>query len=172
MIRKIILITGGAKSGKSRYAEGLAAQLGERRVYVATAEPKDAEMVERIALHRGWRDEAWTTVEEPLRLTEALLALNGRADVVLVDCLTLWVSNLLLEKNERSANDRVDDLISALDQIAFHLIFVTNEVGWGIVPENPLARKFRDVAGSTNQRVAEAADQVFAMVSGIAVKLK
>jgi adenosylcobinamide kinase/adenosylcobinamide-phosphate guanylyltransferase len=167
MTNEIILITGGARSGKSRYAEQRATEMGARPLYVATAEAKDEEMAQRIAEHRKRRSDQWRTVEEPLELTQALLAERGKTDCALVDCLTLWISNLLIQHDDKYASEKVEELIEKLPQLNFHLVFVTNEVGWGIIPDNPLARKFRDLAGWTNQRIAQAANEVILMVAGM-----
>lgn len=167
MTNEIILITGGARSGKSQYAEQRVRAMGGRSVYVATAEANDEEMARRIAEHRKRRGQQWRTIEEPLELTQALLAERGKTDCALVDCLTLWLSNLLLRHNDKYASEKVDELIEKLTQLNFHLVLVTNEVGWGIVPDNPLARKFRDLAGWTNQRMAQAANEVVLMVAGM-----
>ena len=167
MSKKIILITGGARSGKSRYAEQRVGEMGGRRLYVATAEAKDEEMAQRIAEHRQRRGNQWRTIEEPLELTQALLAERGKTDCALVDCLTLWISNLLIRRDDKYASEKVEELIEKLPELDFHLVFVTNEVGWGIVPDNPLVRKFRDLAGWTNQRVVQAANEVILMVAGM-----
>jgi adenosylcobinamide kinase/adenosylcobinamide-phosphate guanylyltransferase len=167
MTNEIILITGGARSGKSRYAEQRATEMGARPLYVATAEAKDEEMAQRIAEHRKRRSDQWRTIEEPLELTQALLAERGKTDCALVDCLTLWISNLLIQHDDKYASEKVEELIEKLPQLNFHLVFVTNEVGWGIIPDNPLARKFRDLAGWTNQRIAQAANEVILMVAGM-----
>ena len=166
MSKEIILITGGARSGKSQYAEHRAVEMGGRRLYVATAEANDEEMAQRISEHRKRRGTQWRTIEEPLELAEALLAQRGKTDCALVDCLTLWISNLLI-RHDKHASEKVEELIEKLPELNFHLVFVTNEVGWGIVPDNPLARKFRDLAGWTNQRIAQAANEVILMVSGM-----
>jgi adenosylcobinamide kinase / adenosylcobinamide-phosphate guanylyltransferase len=172
MTKEIVLITGGARSGKSRYAEQRAAEMGARPLYVATAEAKDEEMAKRIAKHRKRRGNQWRTIEEPLELTDALLAQRGKTDCALVDCLTLWISNLLIRHDDKYASEKVEELIEKLPQLDFHLLFVTNEVGWGIVPDNPLARKFRDLAGWTNQRLAQAANEVNLMVAGMPMIIK
>jgi adenosylcobinamide kinase / adenosylcobinamide-phosphate guanylyltransferase len=172
MTNEIILITGAARSGKSRYAEQRAQEIGRRPLYVATAEAKDKEMTERIAEHKKRRGEQWRTIEEPLELTEALLAQRGKIDCALVDCLTLWISNILIRRDEKHATGKVEELIEKLPQLNFHLVCVTNEVGWGIVPDNPLARKFRDLAGWTNQRLAHAATEVILMVAGLPIVAK
>jgi adenosylcobinamide kinase / adenosylcobinamide-phosphate guanylyltransferase len=167
MTREIVLITGGARSGKSRYAEQRAAEMGAQPLYMATAEAKDEEMAQRIAEHQKRRGAQWRTVEEPLELAEALLAQRGKIDCALVDCLTLWISNLLIRHDDKYASEKVEELIEKLAQLDFHVVLVTNEVGWGIVPDNPLARKFRDLAGWTNQRVAHIATEVILMVAGM-----
>lgn len=167
-----MLITGGARSGKSEYAERRAVEMGGRRLYLATAEAKDEEMAQRIAEHRKQRGNQWRTIEEPLELTQALLAQRGKTDCALVDCLTLWISNLLIGRDEEYASEKVEELIEKLPQLNFHLVFVTNEVGSGIVPDNLLARKFRDLAGWTNQRIAQAANEVILMVAGIPIIVK
>jgi adenosylcobinamide kinase/adenosylcobinamide-phosphate guanylyltransferase len=172
MNRAIILITGGARSGKSRYAEQRALEMSSRPLYVATAEAKDEEMAQRIVEHRKRRGTQWHTIEEPLELAEALLAQRGKTDCALVDCLTLWISNLLLRHNDKHASEKVEELIEKLPRLNFHLVLVTNEVGWGIVPDNSLARKFRDLAGWTNQRVAQAANEVVLMVTGVPMIVK
>jgi adenosylcobinamide kinase / adenosylcobinamide-phosphate guanylyltransferase len=172
MAKEIILITGGARSGKSKYAEQRAAALGSRRLYVATAEAKDAEMAQRITAHQKRRSSAWTTVEEPVELAAALLAWRGRTDCALVDCLTLWLSNLLFRGDETQVEEKVETLLRALPQLDFPVVFVTNEVGASIVPDNALARQFRDLAGWTNQRIATAANEVVLMVAGIPLAVK
>jgi adenosylcobinamide kinase/adenosylcobinamide-phosphate guanylyltransferase len=166
---KSILVTGGARSGKSALAEGLAAELGPHRVYIATAVAGDAEMAARIAAHRDRRGAGWTTLEAPHELVEALAATDdGRPR--LVDCLTLWLSNLMLgERDWRAAGDA---LVAALAAQASPVVLVTNEVGGGIVPENALGRAFRDAAGHLNQSVAAAADDVFLVVAGLPLRLK
>lgn len=163
-----ILITGGVRSGKSSFAEKLAAEFGEKVVYVATATAKDEEMRERIALHQSRRPPTWITVEEPVNLREVLL--KARGDAVLVDCLTLWVTNLLLSDQE--VIDKAREVVEIFPQIKIPVIFVTNEVGWGIVPDNELARRFRDVAGLTNQIFARHCDEVYLVTAGLPLKLK
>jgi adenosylcobinamide kinase / adenosylcobinamide-phosphate guanylyltransferase len=172
MTKEIILITGGARSGKSRYAEQRVVEVGGRWLYVATGEAKDEEMAQRIVEHQKRRGNQWRTIEEPVKLTEALLAQRGSTDCALVDCLTLWISNLLIRHDEEHAAKKVQELIEKLPELDFHLAFVTNEVGWGIVPDNPLARKFRDLAGWTNQSVARVASEVILMVAGLPMIVK
>jgi adenosylcobinamide kinase/adenosylcobinamide-phosphate guanylyltransferase len=170
--RQVILITGGARSGKSKYAEQRAAALGSPRLYVATAEAKDEEMAQRIAKHKQRRGNDWRTIEEPLALSSALLEQRGRTECALVDCLTIWLSNLLLHRNAEFAGEKVEQLLKTLPRLDFHVVLVTNEVGWGIVPENALARQFRDLAGWTNQQIAAAADEVILTVAGVPMIVK
>ena len=172
MSKEIILVTGGARSGKSQYAERRSLEMGGRPLYVATAEANDEEMAQRIMEHRKRRGTQWRTIEEPLELSEALLAERGKTDCALVDCLTLWMSNLLIRHDDKYAREKVEELVEKLPQLNFHLVFVTNEVGSGIVPDNPLARKFRDLAGWTNQRMAQAANEVILMVAGVPIIAK
>jgi adenosylcobinamide kinase/adenosylcobinamide-phosphate guanylyltransferase len=172
MAKQILLITGGARSGKSKYAEQRAEELGARRLYIATAEAKDEEMAQRIAEHKKRRGNDWATVEEPVELSAALLAQRGRIDCALVDCLTIWLSNLLLHRDAEVAGDKVENLVETLPGLDFHVVLVTNEVGWGIVPDNRLARQFRDLAGWANQRIAAAANEVVLTVAGIPMILK
>ncbi|MGH7767405.1 MAG: bifunctional adenosylcobinamide kinase/adenosylcobinamide-phosphate guanylyltransferase [Candidatus Binatia bacterium] len=170
--RQVVLITGGARSGKSRYAEERAREAGARRLYVATAEAKDEEMALRIVEHRERRGREWITVEEPIELKNQLLRCRGQIDCALVDCLTLWLSNLLLSQDEKAVIKKIDELVDALTLIDFHVFFVSNEVGSAVVPDNALARKFRDLVGLANQRVAEAADEVVLMVAGLPMIVK
>lgn len=170
--KQIILITGGARSGKSRYAEERAVALGGRRLYVATAESKDEEMAQRIETHRKRRRGAWITVEEPLELSATLIARRGQTDCALVDCLTLWLSNILLRRNAEYAEEKVQQLAATLPSLDFHVVLVTNEVGAGIVPDNPLARQFRDLAGWANQQLAAIASEVVLTVAGVPMIVK
>ncbi|MAF65982.1 MAG: bifunctional adenosylcobinamide kinase/adenosylcobinamide-phosphate guanylyltransferase [Planctomycetes bacterium] len=175
---RITLITGGCRSGKSRYALLRAEQSHENRVYVATCPALDDEMEKRIARHQSERSgRGWTTLESPLS-PASVLAKTGAASVI-VDCLTLWVSNLLFdaEQHDRSLDEsqiteHARQLVLAARRCKNDVFLVTNEVGWGIVPENQLARRFRDLAGRCNQQVAGDADDVILMVSGIAVPIK
>jgi len=166
---KSILVTGGARSGKSAFAERLTLTLGERPIYIATAEAHDSEMAARIAAHQARRGENWTTREAPLDLLTALDATDG-AEPRLVDCLTLWLSNLMFAERDWQVEGRA--LAEAIRLQAAPVVIVTNEVGSGIVPENALARAYRDAAGQLNQMIAEAVDEVYLSVSGIPVKVK
>ncbi|HIJ61736.1 MAG TPA: bifunctional adenosylcobinamide kinase/adenosylcobinamide-phosphate guanylyltransferase [Rhodospirillaceae bacterium] len=166
---QLTLVLGGARSGKSAYAEALLADAPEA-VYLATAQPGDEEMAERIHHHQSRRGAAWTTVEEPLDLTGAL-ALHCRAGrPLLVDCLTLWLSNVLLADGDPGA--AIERLAAALPDLPGRLVMVANEVGLGIVPDNALARAFRDHAGRLNQRVAAAAQRVVFIAAGLPLMLK
>lgn len=172
MGKKIVLITGGARSGKSRYAEERADRIGSRLLYLATAEAKDQEMAQRIAEHRKRRGSRWLTLEEPLDLGQALLKHQGKVDCVVVDCLTLWISNLLMCQGEGGVKEKVEEFLEKLPLLEFPVFFVTNEIGSAVVPDNPLARSFRDLVGWVNQRVAKAADEVVLMVAGLPVIVK
>ena len=172
MATNIVLITGGARSGKSGYAEQRARGLGPRLLYIATAENRDKEMCQRIAEHKRRRGNEWVTIEEPLELTATLLAQRTRTDCALVDCLTLWLSNLLLAYEVKYAREKVERFVETTSQLDFHLMLVTNEVGWGIVPDNSLARQFRDLSGWANQRMATVANEVVLMVTGIPMIVK
>ena len=163
----IILITGGARSGKSRLAEDRALAFGPA-VYIATAQAHDAEMAARIAAHQARRGAGWTTVAEPLDLTGALEA-TDRAPR-LVDCLTLWLTNVMLA--DRDWRAEAGGLLAALDRQRNPVVLVTNEVGMGIVPDNALARAFRDAAGALNQMIAARADEVTLAVSGLPLRMK
>jgi adenosylcobinamide kinase/adenosylcobinamide-phosphate guanylyltransferase len=167
----IILVGGGARSGKSRQALSIARASGTRLAYIATAEAGDDEMTARIALHRQERGPEFTTFEEPLALADQIAAVAGRFDALVVDCLTLWLSNRMLA-GKGGLEDECRCLVDIAAASAARVILVTNEVGCGIVPENELARRFRDLAGRLNQQAAEAAAEVYWMVFGIALKVK
>ncbi len=173
MSNKIYFITGGARSGKSAFAEKLASELAGKRAYLATAQALDPEMAARIEKHRKDRGIAWDTYEEPLAVAELLKKLSGRYDVVLLDCLTLWLSNVMAHSDgDDVVSSRSDELVAAIKEFNGVCIIVSNEVGLGIVPDNPLARKFRDFAGMLNQRAALTADDVYFTAAGIPVKIK
>ncbi len=167
-VARLTLVLGGARSGKSRYAEGLFAALPPPWIYVATAEPGDAEMTERIARHRARRGPNWHTIEASSDLEHVLA--DRKSDPVLVDCLTLWLSNLML------ANGAVEEGMTRVEQALLLAtapkVMVANEVGYGIVPDHPLGRRFRDAQGMLNQRVAALADRVVLVVAGIPLAIK
>jgi adenosylcobinamide kinase / adenosylcobinamide-phosphate guanylyltransferase len=164
------LILGGARSGKSRIAQTAAEAAAEQRVFIATAQAFDEEMHERIARHQAERDAQWRTREASLDLVDAIEKEAGIDRVVLVDCLTLWLSNLLLA--ERDAERETEGLIEAIRSVAGPLVLVSNEVGHGIVPATSLGRLFRDAQGRLNQRVAEAVQAVVLVTSGCPMLLK
>jgi adenosylcobinamide kinase/adenosylcobinamide-phosphate guanylyltransferase len=165
-----MLILGGARSGKSRHAEMLGRAHGGPLIYIATAEAGDAEMAERIKHHRLGRGAEWTTVEEPVELA-SVLAREARPErFVLVDCVTLWISNLM--GLQRSVPEEIDALCQAIADAAGTVCLVSNEVGLGIVPDNAVARQFRDEAGLTHQRLAAVCDEVVLMVAGLPMRLK
>lgn len=168
------LIIGGCRSGKSRHALTLAEQIeGARKLFVATCIPHDDEMAGRVRRHQQERGDHWTTLESPLDLTETVRTHSRSADVMLIDCLTLWISNLMMHQDDDAViGQQVEHLAAAIHTAACPVIAVSNEVGTGIVPENALARRFRDLAGWCNQTVAAACQQVIMMVAGIAVSIK
>lgn len=198
VVNDMIFITGGARSGKSGLAERFASEqaallpapaggnvavqsAGGVVTYIATAEPKDGEMRERIAEHRGRRPESWLTVEASENLPDTVAAVLDAGGVVLVDCLTVYISNLLMNQGIASGMRAMRAVDREMDQLVeicsgndggSRLILVSNEVGMGIVPDNALARTFRDVAGRANQKLAAAADEVYLCVSGIPMKVK
>jgi adenosylcobinamide kinase/adenosylcobinamide-phosphate guanylyltransferase len=170
--KRIVLVGGGARSGKSRFALVRARELGARRLFVATARRYDAEMDARIDRHRAERGSEFDTVEEPLAVAETIARASGH-DVAVVDCLTLWLSNLLLDRTPVEAIERcVEDLATALSRAPCHVVLVTNEVGMGLHPDTPLGRTFRDLAGRAHQRLSAAADEVHLAVLGLVVRLK
>jgi adenosylcobinamide kinase/adenosylcobinamide-phosphate guanylyltransferase len=171
----VTLVLGGARSGKSTHAEKLVAGTlfgapPRPAVYIATAEAGDVEMATRIMAHRARRAGTWTTIEEPLKLDEALAGAVAHGQPVLVDCLTLWLSNLMQAGTD--LDEATDDLVRALEGLAVPVVFVSNEVGLGIVPDTPLGRAFRDAQGRLNMRVAERADRVILMTAGLPLTLK
>jgi adenosylcobinamide kinase/adenosylcobinamide-phosphate guanylyltransferase len=168
-MRHLTLVLGGARSGKSRYAEGLVETLPAPWAYIATAQAYDDEMRERIALHRARRGEGWVTVDAPLDLAGAIDALPD-GQPVLIDCLTLWLTNHMLAEHDVEAECR--QLTELLSRPRGPWFVVSNEVGLGIVPDNALARRFRDAAGRLNQQVAAVADTVLMMVAGLPLKVK
>jgi len=173
-LKEITFVIGGCRSGKSTYAMQTAEKMtAEQKIFIATCVPQDDEMKRRVARHQKERSQNWVTVEAPLDLPEAILQNSRRGDVILVDCLTLWVSNLLIETgDEKKIEDTIPQLIEALQKATCPIVLVSNEVGTGIVPENQLARQFRDITGWVNQAVARCANKVVWMVAGIPVTVK
>jgi adenosylcobinamide kinase / adenosylcobinamide-phosphate guanylyltransferase len=169
--RRITLVLGGARSGKSTYAERLARETGLRRFYLATAQAFDDEMRERIQHHRESRvADGWTTVEEAMDMPAALARATAADSIVLIDCLTLWLSNLVLAEHDVARAQM--ELLEALAAARGPIILVSNEVGLGIVPETPLGRRFRDAQGRLNQAVAAFADSVVFVAAGLPLILK
>lgn len=164
------LILGGARSGKSRHAQSLAEAFDGGLIFIATGEAFDEEMADRIDRHRADRGPRWRTVEAPLALGDAIRAHATPDKLLLIDCLTLWVSNLM--HAERDIVDATNELITAMGEAPGPVILVANEVGLGIVPDNALARRFRDEAGRVNQAVAAAADEVSFVAAGLPLRLK
>jgi adenosylcobinamide kinase/adenosylcobinamide-phosphate guanylyltransferase len=173
MGKKIILITGGCRSGKSRFALDYANQHFSKKLYLATCEALDEEMAQRIAHHKKTRSPEWQTIEEPVEVADKIKQYGDKTDVILLDCITLWLSNLLMrQKDDAEILKEISALIDTMQEKQASLIFVSNEVGLGIVPADPLSRRFRDLSGMANQRIAEAAETAIFMVSGIPIFLK
>ncbi|HWL71719.1 MAG TPA: bifunctional adenosylcobinamide kinase/adenosylcobinamide-phosphate guanylyltransferase [Geminicoccus sp.] len=166
----LTLVLGGARSGKSRYAEALCLEAAGDPLYLATSQPLDAEMAARVARHRAERDRRWRTVEEPLMLAERLAELAAPGRIVLVECLTLWLTNLMVAGRDVAAESA--GLVRLLPDLAGPVVLVSNEVGQGIVPANAMAREFVDHAGRLHQAIARAADRVVLLVAGLPVMVK
>ena len=164
------LILGGARSGKSAHAEALALACGLEPVYLATAEPRDSEMTARIAAHQRQRGPAWRTVDAPVELSSTLADQCTPGTVVLVDCLTLWLSNIMAA--DRNPTVEIENLCTIATDLPGHIVFVANEVGLGIVPDNPMARAFRDHAGILNQQLAASVDKAVFIAAGLPITLK
>lgn len=165
----VTLVLGGARSGKSSFAENLVMATG-KGTYIATAEARDDDMQQRIEKHRDRRGSDWQTIEAPLDLVAALTKAEGMGHAVLIDCLTLWLSNLM--EAERDIASEGTEMVSHMSRLRCPVVLVSNEVGQGIVPANALARQFRDHAGVLNQTVAAAADRVYFVTAGIPAQLK
>jgi len=177
--KKITFVIGGCRSGKSSFALYQANKVqsnrgqGEKKYFIATSVPSDSEMEKRVEKHQKERGKDWYTIEEPVSIYEKINQYSPKAGVILVDCLTLWVSNLLFHSYDQAQIDKaVKHLEDSLEQCDCPVFLVSNEVGTGIVPENNLARQFRDIAGFVNQRIAKIADRVVMMVAGIDVQIK
>ncbi len=177
---KLIFITGGARSGKSDFAEKTAISLGKPVAYLATAQSLDEEMAFRIKRHREKRLNTWETYEEPTEVRELVSRLGSEKEVILIDCLTLLTSNLLLRKEDKVEDSKwqeeilleIEKLAEVSYKVSAQVIIVSNEVGMGLVPKNPLGRVYRDIMGRANSIIADKADEVFMMVSGIPLKIK
>jgi len=173
-VKETVFVIGGCRSGKSRHALDTAERFaGKEQIFVATCVPYDDEMKHRVAKHRKERSPQWHTVEAATCLPEAIVVNSGKTSVILVDCLTLWVNNLLMASDDtEKILEQIGGLIQAIETANCPVVLVSNEVGAGIVPENQLARQFRDLAGTVNQAVADQADRVIWMVAGIPVTIK
>lgn len=175
MKTRLILVTGGARSGKSGHAMSLAEAAGGWPVYIATATAGDTEMAERIAKHKDERGTSWATIEEPLDIKRVLAGMTRGENAVVLDCLTLWLTNIMMndeEDFELAAGIMARELVSRLRVLGGTVVVVSNEIGMGLVPEGSIARRFRDMAGAVNRQFAEASDEVYFMVSGIPLKIK
>ncbi len=174
MSRKIVFVTGGARCGKSGFALNAASAIPGRKGFIATATELDEEMRERIARHRADRGAAWDTIEEPLQLAKAIEEAAGTFDVLVVDCLTVWLSNVMWSVPD--VMEEVETLVRTCEKIrnrrCISLYIVSNEVGMGIVPANEVARKFRDLAGILSQKIAALSDEVYLVIAGIPIQIK
>ena len=171
-MNKVTLLTGGSRSGKSRYALEIASHY-RHKAFIATAEPLDDEMQMRISHHKEERGLDFVTIEESVDLAGAIRALPADTEVAVVDCLTVWVGNLMYKLGDDEENySQIDDLLQVLKSPPCDIVLVTNEVGMGIIPDNAMSRRFRDLAGNLNQRVAAIADRVIITISGIPLTLK
>lgn len=168
--KNITLILGGARSGKSRLAEKFALNLNLTPIYLATGEARDSEMAARIAAHKEDRGQRWKTIEEPLNVGKILHENSENNSVILVDCLTLWLSNLF--EHGYNIEEQIDQLIEALKSSLGPVVLVSNDVGQGIVPTNELARNFRDESGRLNQKIAAIAQNVYSVTAGLPIPLK
>jgi adenosylcobinamide kinase/adenosylcobinamide-phosphate guanylyltransferase len=172
-VKETTLVIGGCRSGKSSHALFLAEQIPGQKIFIATCMPKDKEMEQRVLHHRQQRSSAWETFEVPIFIPEAIHKNGVEGHVILVDCLTLWINNLILNDNKpENIDNHIQKLTQSIEKAECPVILVSNEVGAGIVPENKLARLFRDITGFTNQKVAACVERVIWMVAGIPVKIK
>ncbi len=172
-MKEKILVIGGCRSGKSSHALHLAEQFPGQKIFLATCMPQDKEMEQRVLRHQQQRSSAWETLEVPVFIPEAIHKNSIKEHVILVDCLTLWINNLILDDDKpENIDNHIQKLTESIEKAECPVILVSNEVGTGIVPENKLARLFRDIAGFANQKVAACVDQVIWMVAGIPVKIK
>ncbi|MFH1823739.1 MAG: bifunctional adenosylcobinamide kinase/adenosylcobinamide-phosphate guanylyltransferase [Candidatus Firestonebacteria bacterium] len=173
MKKKFILITGGARSGKTSFSEKLAQKLGKEFVYIATTIPLDKEMKDRVKKHKENRSKIWKVIEEPLNVISVFKKENKKGKVILLDCLTLLLNNWMMKKyNENSIEDKIKEMAKSCKNCESSVIIISNEVGLGIVPRNKLARLFRDRQGKSNQILAKYADEVYFMAAGLPMRLK
>jgi adenosylcobinamide kinase/adenosylcobinamide-phosphate guanylyltransferase len=173
MGKKMIFITGGCRSGKSRYALDYTNQHFSKKLYLATSEALDEEIAQRIERHKKMRGPEWQTVEEPVEIVNKIRQYGNKVDVILLDCITLWLSNLLMRRrDDPEIMDEVSRLIDTVKQISASSIIVSNEVGMGIVPADLLSRRFRDLSGMANQKIAGGSETVIFMASGLPIFLK
>ena len=170
--KELLLVLGGARSGKSSWALRYTEEHYHSYLYLATALIFDKEMAERVKQHQESRGPEWSLIEEPVEIAETLRTKCSNFDAVLADCMTIWLSNVLLQKGEKNIEPYQDSLLETLSARKQAIIIVSNEVGAGIVPENPLGRKFRDIAGQLNQKIAQLADKVVFMIAGLPMYLK
>jgi adenosylcobinamide kinase/adenosylcobinamide-phosphate guanylyltransferase len=173
MAKKMILITGGCRSGKSRFALDYANQHFSKKLYLATCEALDEEMAQRIEHHKKMRGPEWQTIEEPIEISHQIKLHGDEVEVIVLDCITLWLSNLLMRrKDDPEITEEISRFIDTIKKKQTSFILVSNEVGLGIVPADPLGRRFRDLSGMANQKIAEVVNTVILMVSGIPIFLK
>ena len=171
--KESVLVLGGARSGKSAYALQRAQEWEGRLVYLATAEGKDEEMKKRIARHRARRrSRRWETIEEPLEVVWQLKEMDGNIGAVVLDCVTLWVSNALVSNQAEELENQVAELVEEIPLLPFNFLAVSNEVGLGLVPDTPMGREYRDLLGTVNQRLARACKEVVFMTAGLPLKVK
>jgi len=172
-VKETILVIGGCRSGKSSHALYLAEQIPGKKIFIATCMPQDKEMEQRVLRHRQQRSSAWKTLEVPIFIPEAIQKNGTKGHVILVDCLTLWINNLILNDDKpENIDNHIQKLTLSIEKVECPVILVSNEVGTGIVPENKLARLFRDITGFANQKVAACVNRVIWMMAGIPVKIK
>jgi adenosylcobinamide kinase/adenosylcobinamide-phosphate guanylyltransferase len=171
--KESVLVLGGARSGKSAYALQRAQQWEGRLVYLATAEGRDEEMKQRIARHRAQRrSRRWVTIEEPLEVVWQLKEMDESLGAVVLDCITVWVSNALFANQREELENQVAELVEEIPLFPFHFLAISNEVGLGLVPDTPVGREYRDLLGTVNQRLAQACKEVVFMTAGLPVKVK
>jgi adenosylcobinamide kinase/adenosylcobinamide-phosphate guanylyltransferase len=172
-VKETTLVIGGCRSGKSSHALHLAEQISGPKIFIATCMPQDKEMEQRVLRHQQQRGSVWKTLDVPLLVPETITKHSQKGNVILIDCMTLWINNLLMENEDPVVIDaKIRKLTQSIVKASCPVILVSNEVGTGIVPENRLARLFRDITGFANQKVANCVDRVIWMVAGIPVKIK